>query len=281
MSIKLYTGIRFQEASFEDLHRKMVAIRPVLAAEVLHRCRTCILNMAIARHEHELFAGERPLKVMSRSMDEFRQKALEANTRGYFSPIDYRFSVTVAPYRGRFYGVHHGHREIAKRFLALSGAEDYHYQDQSDEPEDVSARDWATRKHIWEQIFEASPSWTPSEVGSTFELIPQTPTFMYGERSDYEAQMPALDETRFEVHARRFLREAVIEGRLPECGAPAPNAASGPSAELKAIDKLNEWLKTPSGQARLAREVEAVAQLLPATIAFDDLWPPVLQTEAG
>jgi len=266
VSIKLYTGIRFQETRFEDLHTRMMAIRPALAQDMMRRCREAILNIAVHRFDHECLCGEKPQKIMSRAIDLFRDEAVRAN-QGQRAAFDFAFNVTVMPCRGRFFGLHFGNHQIAQQFLALSGAEDFHYQDQSDQPEEVSDSEWAERKNTWEQIFEASSGWIPSEVGANFDLIPETPTYYYGEREAFAAQMPVVDRSRFERQAREDLMDAVMSGNVPESGLIDTKSIAGAHAKARA------WLGTPQGLARLRLEIDHLAQFLKERVSFEDLWP--------
>ena len=47
--------------------------------------------------------------------------------------------------------------------------EDFHYQNQSDEPEDVSSEEWMFRKDVWDTIFPTYDA--PSDKGLIFEFI--------------------------------------------------------------------------------------------------------------
>lgn len=270
MSIKLYTGIRFRQTTFEALHARMLEIRPLLVEEMLRQCRTAILHMAATRFDHERLCGEIPQKVMSRAIDQFRERAVKANQGIYNDPFDFKFGVTVMPYAGRLYGIHLGHRGLTERFLSWMEPEDYHYQDQSDEPEDVSAKDWQERRKTWTAIFGSSSGWVPSEVGSTFELVPETPTVYYGQREDFRPAMPVIDRSRFERIARENLMEEVLAGRVPESGVTVLGSHKEPSSTVRAA---REWIKSPAGVARLEAELSTVAQWLKPTITFEDLWP--------
>jgi hypothetical protein len=51
-------------------------------------------------------------------------------------------------------------------------AVDYHYQDQTDKPEEISNRDWYFREQVWEDIFEdISVLWIPSEAGVVYDIV--------------------------------------------------------------------------------------------------------------
>lgn len=48
-------------------------------------------------------------------------------------------------------------------------ADDFHYQNQTDQPEDISDEEWQHRSQIWNDIFDVY--FTPGEAGPTYEIV--------------------------------------------------------------------------------------------------------------
>jgi hypothetical protein len=51
-------------------------------------------------------------------------------------------------------------------------AVDYHYQNQTDKPDEISWRDWRFREEVWTDIFDdISVLWIPSEAGAVYDIV--------------------------------------------------------------------------------------------------------------
>lgn len=50
-----------------------------------------------------------------------------------------------------------------------SSFKDYHYQNQTDQPEDISDEDWQCRETLWDSIFDTYN--TPAEAGFMYEIF--------------------------------------------------------------------------------------------------------------
>lgn len=48
--------------------------------------------------------------------------------------------------------------------------EDFHYQNQTDRPDDISEEDYEARSDVWEHIFEGNTLWVPSMSGFLMKL---------------------------------------------------------------------------------------------------------------
>lgn len=87
----------------------------------------------------------------------YRQYAAQRATSER-NPFDLDVCVAVRQLRGRFYLIPYpgsGFLGATLRFLAKHPAlEDYHYQNQTDRPENISAREWARRSKIWDVLLD-------------------------------------------------------------------------------------------------------------------------------
>ena len=61
-------------------------------------------------------------------------------------------------------------RENTPYFVRSIKGEDFHYQNQCDQPEDVSDSEWKARKQVWNKVLLAG-SGVPSEHGFSFDII--------------------------------------------------------------------------------------------------------------
>jgi hypothetical protein len=57
----------------------------------------------------------------------------------------------------------------ANRALLKDIVDDFHYQNQTDQPEDINDEEWSEREQIWNDIFDEY--FTPGEAGPTYEIV--------------------------------------------------------------------------------------------------------------
>lgn len=67
------------------------------------------------------------------------------------------------------FGLRRSDNNILNRFVKTIDGEDFHYQDQSDRPDDVSDGEWAFRSKVWNRVLVGSG--IPSECGLSYDLI--------------------------------------------------------------------------------------------------------------
>jgi hypothetical protein len=78
--------------------------------------------------------------------------------------IDFGAEIVVIPFEGKFYGIYYTeHDEFLKKLLDHPKVSEYGYWDNTDRPDEVSARDWKKREKIWDGIFEGKE--VPCEIG--------------------------------------------------------------------------------------------------------------------
>jgi hypothetical protein len=69
----------------------------------------------------------------------------------------------------QFFGIDKSMKLEIAGFLEMVNGKDYHYQNQTDKPDDVSDEEWAERERFWDAVFDIDP--IPANVGFTYELI--------------------------------------------------------------------------------------------------------------
>lgn len=177
MSLKVWTAYKLLKAS--DLWPLVRDIRQQAAQEVQAKLREFYLQCAEAvLPDKPLYkaAFERtvnnPYLVKLHGEDKLREYAAESArldvadkiiTRGYrmstTSPLrsvfNFDVSVTFREHRGSIYIIPYceGIVRNVLDFLAEDPRlRDYHYQNQTDRPEDISAREWRRRAAVWEPL---------------------------------------------------------------------------------------------------------------------------------
>lgn len=105
--------------------------------------------------------------------------------------LRFNFSICVIPYKdGNIYGGLFCDNVNYKKYIEPY-AEEFHYQDQTDRPEEITEEEWENRRNIWDKIFDKF--WTFSEVGLKYEIIGPKDFRMY---KRIEEVLKTLEDTK-------------------------------------------------------------------------------------
>ena len=97
------------------------------------------------------------------------QNCMETNSNDIFA-IRGTFNVYIIPYKdGKVYGAWYYNNINSYKSLLEPYVEEYHYQNQADQPDEISDEEWDERKNIWDDIF--SDYWSFPEVGYHYSII--------------------------------------------------------------------------------------------------------------
>lgn len=273
MSIKLYNGIKFDETDFRKLHQQLIAAGFALREVVAEKIRHQILMEASRRFDKAVLTDTPVNDVLLDATLAFRDEAEKCNRSSGKSFYDYSFKVTVVPHGDAIYGIHHGRGDLLGELMARVPFQDYHYQNQTDPPDDVTEFDWERRACVWGEVFRDSPSWVACDVGPEYALVPETPEFDYGTAEQFEKAMPLVDASRFPSIARQRLFDRAVLGELPESGIRPDSTRTAVSEMMRINKEFRDWLATSAGEAAYSRELAAIAARLPERIDYARLRP--------
>jgi hypothetical protein len=117
---------------------------------------------------------ERPLNEMGNLETEY---VIRANSRCMERgvPLALDCSMVVFYYRKKFYaqffGFDYWWAGTFKELRKTRKIKDWHYQNQTDKPDNVSDKAWEERENVWEGIFKEQESDTPAQCGFTVNFI--------------------------------------------------------------------------------------------------------------
>jgi hypothetical protein len=171
MSTKLYTGIKFKSNKLSTVIRQLNGLKEEAKENVMKTFRRegehwnfiALVNL----YENAIKNGkkvENKWDLMRILNDELRKR----NSEFWFE-----FGVTIFERKNKLYGVyydltHNNYKMLFNRDIAV----DYHYQDQTDKPDEVSNKNWNFREKVWKDIFDdISCLWMPKEAGVVYEII--------------------------------------------------------------------------------------------------------------
>lgn len=176
MSTKIYNGIIFEVKDLNALLKKLKALHaPMDAIKTAHVNRLYSNKMVIELDRQQLLPKRakrktfRDLRVDIKM--EIMDKMIESKRKITSNfPYDCDFSVSVIPIKGKILGLYYSRlNEHEKFFTKLPWVKEYHYQNQTDQPDDVSDKEWNQRKRDWDK---ALPGFgMPAREGYSFEIL--------------------------------------------------------------------------------------------------------------
>lgn len=80
---------------------------------------------------------------------------------------DYEFSISIHPHKNgsTLLMLFTERSELTKAFNKMKEVEEYHYQDQSDKPKNISDKKWEKRGNEWNDVLDGNGYGIPSECG--------------------------------------------------------------------------------------------------------------------
>lgn len=165
MSTKIYNGIKFKSKNISKVLSQLISIKKE-AKE--------ISKNLITKRDLELFIRSNNLQ----DLDPFEivrelflaMEVKENSNRWHFVPrID--FTVFIYPTKeGDIYGYYQDsnrpeYQELLKPFYT-----DFHYQNNSDRPSDITEEEWEFRRNKWDELID----YKFKDTGFTYELVSQS-----------------------------------------------------------------------------------------------------------
>jgi hypothetical protein len=146
MSTKIYDAYKWSGTSMEELLSKLKTMRDLYLEYIAARIVPWSKNSEF-------------IAFMDLIQDE--------TTKGLNSPLNIEASVVVYPFNSEIYIQFFGVPKLVFTPIFGDSISDYHYQDQSDQPEDISDGDWEARKELWDKILDWN---APSVSGFSYTL---------------------------------------------------------------------------------------------------------------
>lgn len=128
-------------------------------------------------------------------MIEEMQKAIQSHLN---DPLNVSCSAVIYMYKDRvfiqFFGLD---RTWDRRLAKVRKLKDYHYQNSTDSPDNLTDSQWDQRRKVWEGIFNKS-NYTPSQAGLTFDFISESYSSLVGVvRPLYLSLLPETEKNKY------------------------------------------------------------------------------------
>ena len=170
MSTKIYNGVRFKAKTLSEIIKQLHKVSEDAVKNTVDLFKQNDFYFNLLYHVAKKYEKENNSTIDS-SFE--LGLALQDILKKSDNPFPLLFNVTIFENKGIFYGIYFDDSNNNYKLLFDNDiVEDFHYQDQSDRPENISNEEWDERCEVWEEIFdEISPAWVPSEAGVTYEII--------------------------------------------------------------------------------------------------------------
>lgn len=156
MSTKIYGGVIFSVHDFKTLRTRFQALRDPMEAIKSNHLKRIMSNQAIHKFDRMAVGLEEGVpttdhlfKIKMNTSDEM-MKAQKSFTSSY--PYDVKCEIGVIPLKTKTLGYLINHmNEHRALFLKQRWVKEYHYQNQTDRPDEITAEEWRIRRYDWDK----------------------------------------------------------------------------------------------------------------------------------
>lgn len=175
MSTKIYNGIRFTTNDITEIYNELMKLRDEaiqigqkLQAETITESLVSIVDKYMAwthfgipndseflipEGKEVIVHGKNEIPLLGHCSWEFLDKARDKKDKNLRADSDYVFNlkVMIHPIPGKLLGTEYGSsRAFTDLLFKCPLVKDYHYQNQTDQPDDISDEDWDQRRDDWD-----------------------------------------------------------------------------------------------------------------------------------
>ena len=248
MSTKIYGGLRFKSRNIFEIHEQIQGLRGTVSREqerihlsyLATRCARMIDNRLVRGIP---FEGS-PLNAATTDLEQRIDKA-----RKQSDPIcDVSGEIAIMPFQKRFYAmVFAANKDINNILSSKEIFDEYCYYDNTDRPEEISAREWRIREKVWTGILQPN-GWIPGKCSLTAHFEAEN-MWMFSQAENVLKHIPS-DDAR--VHSLAY--DEVFKTYWKR---------SGKESNGTNIMEGMNWMTKPEAKALVAQEKLRVAPLLP------------------
>lgn len=284
MSTKIYTGFRFDsDMDLYQIHEKLNGFRDLafkIVKQEVYKWQANQFVYLFDSYTLGILNEELKTKVENNGCWEIASKELkERHNKVKYSrerdpDIDFSFEISILPlYRDKILGIYYCENDsLIKAWKSQFYIFDYHYQNQTDCPKNISSDEWEQRRKDWDKIF--SNTNTPSMCGFIAQLVEDNyPSCSFELVSEY---IPNLDD-----RAMRFSRSSLFDKRFDiykrDCEMKKHEGSRVLKKDLDMSDwsymfmLFHDWLDTKEGWNCLLKENEIIKGKLKSCIFKRDV----------
>ena len=172
MSTKIYNGARLPKIDMQELLKFCKELQKKFEQAKYVGIRSSFAERFIRVLDRESMKSAEKVdfkKIRADTWNRFTDSIMQADMKKQRHPWDdFETSAVFFPMKDKVLAIFYGDN---KEMLDIweKNVEDYHYQDQSDRPEDVDAKGWKARKSDWDEVL-LNGNGIPSQNGFTFKF---------------------------------------------------------------------------------------------------------------
>lgn len=278
MSINISHGALIErDLSLLEIRNLSLKMRSTFDQAVQDKLMDMLARIAAKAHDSALCGTldfEEPLTEYSCPAGhafEHLSKMRDDNNKGLRTWIPMSFEAVLIPIgRGKTLAMPYGDRKLTETFLKMTGARAYGYWDNSDEDENVSAKEWRQRERDWTKGLGHGMNMTPAEAGMTIQLVStKYSKWWIPEVADMAVSMEALPELSIKSRAAQMAFDVAQRDHFRDL----PPAASA-SLAVRASRSFEEQAKEPAMALKIAELASAIENTL-APLTEEDLRTPL------
>jgi hypothetical protein len=178
MSTKIYNGFEFKPKKiakrWEEIISACAEFREKAEEETNAFLAEKTIHRAIVLHDKISYGVASPEQKTPfyDALDFVTKQVREAASSLGHHPFDIATSLVFYPVGNRIFGQYFGSYSLVEKYwLSRPYVVDFHYQNQTDRPEEVPSREWSVRRKVWETIFPDYDT-TPLKAGLISDIIP-------------------------------------------------------------------------------------------------------------
>ena len=187
--------------------------------------------------------------------DKNEEKVRQTIDRNQREPdLDYTANCVVLPLHKKktlilFYS---DNQEVLDLWESQPFVQDYHYQNQTDQPDNLSRAEWARRKADWDRVLDWN---VPGHTGYTFTFSFSSLPSPWWIKEQIEANIPSLEERALHVLHDEYINAFIKQKREEEKTADDDLKMSH---YYKAKDAWHEFKKTKEFTAKMAEITQSL-----------------------
>ena len=239
MSLKVYTGIKFKSKNINEILGQLNSIKEQAVKNVIDyyiNNQIQIEKFILSKNFDESYVNKvadciAEQKVNNDTMNIFVKTFKSSMAKEYvnWSDIYANFIVHIIPYKGKYYG-HYVCGDVKENEkLLFQFVDEFHYQNQTDKPDDITTREWNKRAEVWDDVFyerekeftglqfrlidhNTINSWDIETIFKSFiekHQIGYSIHFLYEIRTKFEDNFQAIEVFNEETEKLRKLKPSI------------------------------------------------------------------------
>ena len=274
MSTKLYNGFKFSDPNMVIIRNQLGEFQKEIFNITADIITNLHVDMAIRCFDSRCMGIRLPYDsdpkdkpyVAARSyivdkMDEVRKGS------DMDSSYSFKFEIAVYPVTNRTtLGYHFSSQRVFEEALAKQKWwRDFHYQNQSDPPDDVTPRTWNDRRKMWDKVFSFSDTF--SRAGFIMDLHDQYISFHNPRPSEIMRLIPSYSKRLKDITGERVSKTWYSHRKELK----NPDSVSV-STYLELHQKYMKYLTTENGKRTWAKHEKYVCSKLKKKVTLSDLF---------